>query len=65
MAGGFVEDDVEAGFFFDFAEGGVDFGFAGFDVAFREAGKAVFLVDDEDFAVMDDDSAARGFGLGV
>lgn len=65
VAGGFVEDDVKVGFFFDFAEGGVDFSFAGLDMAFREAGEAVFLVDDEDFAVMDDDGAARGFGLGI
>lgn len=65
MTGGFVEDDIEVGFFFDFAEGGVDFSFAGLDMTFREAGEAVFLVDDEDFAVMDDDSAARGFGFGV
>lgn len=65
VTGGFVEDDVEVGLFFDFAEGGFDFGFAGLDVAFRKAGEAVFLVDDENFAVMDDDSAARDFGLGV
>lgn len=65
MTGGFVEDDIEVGLFFDFAEGGVDFSFVGLDMAFREAGEAVFLVDDEDFAVMDDDGAARGFGFGV
>ncbi len=61
----FIEDDVEGGFFFDLAEGGFGFGFAGFDVAFREAGEAVLLVDDENFAVINDDGAARGFRLSI
>ena len=65
VAGGFVEDDIEVGFFFDFAEGGFGLGFAGFDVAFGKAGETVVLVDDEDFAVMDDDSTARSFWGGV
>ena len=60
-----IEDDVEGGFFFDLAEGGFGFGFAGFDVAFREAGEAVLLVDDENFAVINDDGAARGFRFSV
>lgn len=34
-------------------------------MAFREAREAVLLVDDEDFAVMNDDGAARGFRLSV
>ena len=65
VADGGVDDDVYSGFFFDFAESGFGLGFAGFDVAFREAREAVLLVDDEDFAVMNDDGAARGFRLSV
>ena len=34
-------------------------------MAFREAREAVLLVDDEDFAVINDDGAARGFRLSV
>ncbi len=34
-------------------------------MTFREAGEAVLLVGDEDFAIVDDDGAARGFRLSV
>ncbi len=34
-------------------------------MTFWETGKTVLLMDDEDFMIMNDDGAARGFGFGI
>ncbi len=60
-AGGGVDDDVEAGFFFNFAHGGLDFGFVRLDMAFGEAPEVVLLVDEEGATIMGNDGAARFF----
>ena len=40
-------------------------GFAWLNMTFGETGKTVLLMDDEDFMIMNDDGAARGFGFGI
>lgn len=61
VAVGWVNDDIEVGLFFDFAKGGLDFGFAGFNVAFREVGEIILLMDYKNGLIPENDGAARFF----